>query len=80
MVGQDRLRNPLLLDNLKAGVALQPGHEPDALVVVMIKPGMVQVVPVKDQQVAGFELKTLDGPAVMGQAVGDEDALGQKPR
>jgi len=41
--------------------------------------GIIQVGPVKDEQIAGLEVQVLDGPAVMGLAVGDQDTPGQVP-
>lgn len=79
LVGQDRAGSRPALDHLIAGVGLEPGHEPDAGLVQAIKPGIIQIGPVKDQQVVRLEVQVLDSPAVMGLAVGDEDALGQHP-
>ena len=45
----------------------------------LIKPGIIRIGPVKDQQIVRIEVQVLDGPAVMGLTVGDEDALGQHP-
>lgn len=79
LVGQDRAGSLPVLDHLIAGVGLEPGHEPDAALVQSVKPGIVQVSPVEDQQIVRIEVQVLDSPAVMSLAVGDEDALGQHP-
>jgi hypothetical protein len=79
LVGQDRAGSRPALDHLIAGVGLEPGHEPDAGLVQAIKPGIIQISPVKDQQIVRLEVQVLDSPAVMGLAVGDQDALGQHP-
>ena len=77
LVGQDRAGSRLLLDNLIAGVAFEPGHKPDAVLVQLVKPDIIQVGPVKDQQIVRLKVQVLNGPAVMGLAVGDQDTLGQ---
>ena len=79
LVGQDRAGRHLALDDLKAGIGLQPGHKPDAALVQLVKPGIIQIGPVKDQQIVRLEVQVLDSPTVMGFTVGDEDALGQQP-
>ena len=43
------------------------------------KPGVIQVGPVKDEQIAGLDAQVLDGLLVRGLALGDDDALGQLP-
>jgi hypothetical protein len=44
-----------------------------------VQPGIIQVGPVKDQQIARLEAQVLDYLPVMGLAVGDQDTLGQQP-
>jgi hypothetical protein len=45
-----------------------------------VKPGIIQVGPVKDQQIDRFKAQALDGLEVVGLAVGDQAALAQQPR
>jgi hypothetical protein len=66
------------LDNLIAGVAFEAGHKPDAVLVQAVKPDVIQVGPVKDQQIIQLEVQVLDNPAVMSHAVGDQDVPGQQ--
>jgi hypothetical protein len=40
-----------------------------------VEPGIIQVGPAKDQQIVRHEVHIVDGPAVMGLTVSDEDAL-----
>ena len=79
LVGQDRAGSRPALDHLIAGVGLEPGHEPDAVLVQAIKPGIIQIGPIEDQQIVRLEVQVLNGPAIMGLAVSDQDALGQQP-
>ena len=79
LVGQDRAGSHPALDYLKAGVGLEPGHKPDAALVQLVEPGIIQIGPVKDQQIVRLEVQVLDSPTVMGFTIGDEDALGQQP-
>lgn len=45
----------------------------------LVQPGIIQVGPVKDQQIARLKTQVLDGLKIMGLAVGDQDALGLQP-
>jgi hypothetical protein len=60
-------------------VGLEPGHKPDTILGQLIRPGIIQVGPVKDQQVVRLEVQVLAGLAVMSLAVGDQDTLGCNP-
>jgi hypothetical protein len=77
LVDQNRAGCRPALDHLIAGVSLEPGHKPDAALVQLVEPGVIQVGPVKDQQIVRPEVQVLDDPAVMGLAVSDQDALRQ---
>jgi hypothetical protein len=79
LVGQDRPTSPGFLDHLIAGVGFQSSYKPNAVLVQLIQPGIIQVGPVKDQQNTQLKAQILDGLAVMGLIIGDQDALGQQP-
>ena len=76
LVGQDRAGSCPALDHRITGITFEPGHKPDAILVQSVQPGIIQVGPVKDQQIVRLEVQVLDRAAVMGLAVGDQDALG----
>ena len=78
LIGQDWPGSRLLLDNLIARVAFEPGHKPDGVLVQLVKPGIIQVGPVKDQQIARLKAQALHGLEVMGLTVRDQDTLGQQ--
>ncbi len=65
LIGQDRARGRSALD-----------HKPDATLVQLVEPSLIQVGPVKGQQIARLEVQVLSQP-VMGLAIGDEDAQRQ---
>jgi hypothetical protein len=45
----------------------------------LVKPGIIQVGPVKDQQIARLKAQVLDGLEVVSLAIGDQDAPGPQP-
>ena len=59
-----------------AGVGFQPGHEPDFLAVEAIKPGIVDLGPIDDQQIARLKLHLFGGKEIVGVAVREDDAVG----
>ncbi len=58
-----------------AGVAFEPGHKPDTILVQLVKPGRLG----QRSTDAWLEAQVFEGLEVMGLAVGDQDALGQQP-
>jgi hypothetical protein len=44
-----------------------------------VKPSLIEVGPVKDQQIIRLEAHVLDNPAITALAVGGEDAVEQHP-
>ena len=78
LIGQDWPASRLLLGHLIARVAFEPGHKADGALVQLVKPGIIQVGPVKDQEIARLKAQVLDGLEVMGFAVRDQDTLGQQ--
>jgi len=58
-------------------VLLDPLEKEFDLCQATVELSIIQVGPVNNQQIARFEMQVLDGLAVPGLAVGDDDALGQ---
>jgi hypothetical protein len=71
-----RLPSNVMLMHLLGPHSNRPvGRPPKSGIQVRIV-GIIQVGPVEDQQIVRLEMQVLNGPAVIGLAVGDQDALG----
>lgn len=79
LVRQDQPRSSYFLGvaHLVAGAGFEPGHKPDAPLVQAVEPGIVQISPVKDQQITGVEVQLLHHGAIVGFTVGEDHALRQ---